>query len=521
MLRTVLSNGLRTSRLRAFSTVTTELRPQYDMFINGQWTKPSTGKYFEVEDPSNGQTLTSVALGDETDVHKAITVAQEAFEDGRWSRLSVQERATVLNKAAALLQARVPEFAEQEALQTGRAVREMYAQLGRLPEWFEYFAALIRTHEGSVPPFKGDYVNYVKNVPLGVVGQITPWNHPLLIAIKKIAPALAAGNSVVVKPSELAPCCVLDLAALCHEAGVPAGVLNVVTGFGAGAGKGLTTDPRIAKIDLTGGTETGKLVGALAGGQITGVISELGGKAPMLVFPDADLKQVINGAAFASFVAAGQTCIMGARMLIHESVYEEVKQAFVAKAKSIRLGLPMDTTTQMGPVISGPQLAKIESMVDAGRDEGATVLCGGKRPSDPRFANGYYYEPTVIEALDNKMSVVQEEIFGPVVVLTPFSDEQDAIAKANDSPFGLAAAVWTKNVARAHRVADRLDVGICWINDHHRNDPSSPWGGMKDSGLGRENGVAALHEYTQTKSVVVNCSEEPFDWFVEQEVRYS
>jgi phenylacetaldehyde dehydrogenase len=496
-------------------------RDSYGAFIGGKEVFPKNGATFNVEDPATGKHLCKVASVNKVTVNQACLVAQEVYQSGKWSRSDVRERARVLNKIAVDLRANINDLAEMEVAQTGRAVREMKAQLGRLPEWFEYFAALIRTHEGTVPPFFGPYVNYVKRVPLGVCGLLTPWNHPLLIAIKKIAPAIACGNSIVLKPSELAPVSVLELAALCSRAGLPDGVLNVLPGLGPEAGQAICSNEFVRKVDLTGGTPTGRAVGAAAGANLAAVITELGGKAPMLIFEDADIDQAVNGAAFATFVASGQTCIMGARVLVHHSKYEVFMKKLTDKALRIRLGDPFDVTTQMGPVISGNSRKRISGLVDRAKKEGAHVFCGADIPSmQPPFDKGYYYAPTVL-GVDTKMEIWREEVFGPVVVAIPFQDEAEAVRLANDSPFGLAAAIWTKDVMRAHRVADQMDVGIVWINDHHRNDPSSPWGGQKHSGVGRENGVSALHEYTQTRSVVVRTDDSKWDWFEQPNARYS
>lgn len=312
----------------------------YGLFINGKEVFPPSCTYFDVENPATGETVLRAVQASAGDVNTAIHSAQDAYLSGVWSRADVRDRSKVLYKMADNLRSNIPRLAELEVAQTGRAVREMKAQLARLPEWFEYFGSLIRTQEGTCPPFLGNYLNYVKKVPLGVCGLLTPWNHPMLIAVKKIAPALAAGNSIVVKPSELAPASVVELAKLCSESGVPDGVMHVLTGQGSLTGQAICNHAHIRKVDLTGGTNTGRVVGAAAGRNLASVVSELGGKAPIIVFADSDIEQAVNGAAFATFVASGQTCIMGARLVVHESVYDKFMSALVAKAKAIRLGDP-------------------------------------------------------------------------------------------------------------------------------------------------------------------------------------
>ncbi|KAF1334252.1 Betaine aldehyde dehydrogenase, partial [Globisporangium splendens] len=457
-------------------------REEYGLFIDGKQVPSCVeGSRLMVENPATTKHLAWIAEATPEDVDRAVESGQAAFDKGVWSRASTTDRSRVLHDIAAALRARIPEFAEKESLQTGRPIREMRAQLTRLPEWFEYFAALIRTSEGTVPPFSGSYVNYVKRVPLGVVGQITPWNHPLLIAVKKIAPALAAGNSVVVKPSELAPITVVELAELAHNAGLPAGVLNCVPGYGSVAGAALCANPSIKKIDFTGGTTTGRAVAAAAGHNLASSTMELGGKAPLVIFEDVDLDEVVNGAAFACFIASGQTCVTGARLIIQDTIFDAFVDRLVAKVQSIRLGDPMSDTTQMGTVINKHHLDRIHAMVTRAKAQGATIQCGGKRAEG---LEGYFYEPTVLSNVTPDMEIVKEEVFGPVVAAYSFKDEAEAIHLANDSQYGLGAAIWTTNIKRAHRVAHNLDAGIIWLNDHHRNDPSSPWGGMKNSGIG-------------------------------------
>jgi acyl-CoA reductase-like NAD-dependent aldehyde dehydrogenase len=500
-------------------------RRAYGPLIGGRIA--SSAEKFTVWDPARRVPLCEVGAADEHHVQQAVQHGLIAFNNGTWSQASPQHRAAVLLKIATALRNNIDRFAIMESLQTGRPLREMKAQLARLPEWFEYFSALARTFEGSVTPFTGNYLNYVERVPLGVVAQITPWNHPLLIAVKKLSVALAAGNSVVLKPSELAPASVIELGEMIIESGIPEDVLSILPGVGASTGKALVSNPLISKVDLTGGTETGRAVGSLAGKALNPIIAELGGKSPVIIFSDADIEQAVNGAAFAAFIASGQTCIMGSRIIVHEDIYEAFSKAFVEKVSAIRLGDPQHEATQMGPVISEGQLSKVTAFVDLAKEEGADILFGGACPSSQSIPeqcrNGWYYQPTVIGGpkLHEGMKIVSQEVFGPVVVIYTFRDEADAVYKANASEFGLAASVWTRDIKLAHRMAKNLQAGIIWINDHHRNDPSSPWGGMKNSGFGRENGLDAYREYTQSKSVIVNTSDQKFDWFVSSTVRYS
>ncbi|KMO19327.1 aldehyde dehydrogenase [Methylobacterium indicum] len=491
------------------------------LYIDGRYQPASTGRTIAVENPKDRTICAEVAEGDASDIETALDAAERAAP--RWGGLTGAERGDIMHRAAHLLAERLPELVRIEVDQIGRPRREMAAQLARLPEWFRYFGAVARTHEDTVPPFGGSFLNYTRRVPLGVVGHVTPWNHPLLILTKKVAPAMAAGNAMVVKPSELAPVTPLLLGEILKQAGVPDGVYNVVPGYGATAGLALASSPRIAKIDLTGGTETGKAVAGIAGRNLTRVAAELGGKASVIVFPDVTLDRCVAATLFASFIATGQTCVQGARLLVHRSVHDAVVDALVARTRAIRIGDPQDPATQMGPLVSDKQRALVERYVRIGIEEGATLAAGGRRPEGAAFEAGYYHEPTVFTNVTNGMRIAQEEIFGPVVCVIPFDTEEEAVALANGTEFGLATSIWTHDLARAHRVAHRLQSGITWINDHHRIDPSSPWGGFKMSGLGRENGLIAYEEYTQIQNIIVNLSDEPFDWYAEdgRDKRYS
>lgn len=493
----------------------------WGLFIDGSYRPASSGRTFAVENPHDGSIVAEVAEGDAADIEQAVAAAERSFPV--WSALTGAERGDIMQRAADIMKRRLPDLVSTEIEQIGRPRREMAAQLARLPEWFSYFGAVARTHEDTVPPFAGSYLNYTRRVPLGVVAHVTPWNHPLLILTKKVAPSLAAGNTMVVKPSELAPITPMLLGEILKEAGVPDGVYNVVPGFGATAGLALSSHPRIRKLDLTGGTETGKAVAAIAGRNLVKVAAELGGKAAVIVFPDTAVPSAVAATLFASFIASGQTCVQGSRLLVHRSIHDEVVAELVRRAGNIRLGDPQLAETQMGPLVSQKQRDLVESYVRIGVEEGAHLAFGGARPQGDAFAKGYYLQPTIFTHVSPQMRIAQEEIFGPVVCVIPFDTEQEAIAIANGTPFGLATSIWTRDVARAHRVAHSLECGITWINDHHRIDPASPWGGFKMSGIGRENGLVAYEEYTQIQNIIVNLSDTVFDWYADdgETKRYS
>ncbi|KFA49887.1 hypothetical protein S40293_01201 [Stachybotrys chartarum IBT 40293] len=505
----------------------------YKLWLAGK-EQPGGADMIPVEDPATGEIIAHCHAASSDDVHTAVAAAHDAYKSGVWSRASRHARAEVLERCSALLTAALPQLIALEVRQTGRAVRELQAQVPSLVRWFRYYASLLRVEERAVLPTTGKLHNFLDRVPLGVVAHVTPFNHPLLIAVKKLAPALAAGNSVVVKPSELTPLTTLLLGDVLRRAGVPDGVFTVLPGYGATTGRQLVEHPLVRKVDVTGGTAAGRAIGAIVGGNLAKYTAELGGKAPLVVFEDADVDVAVNGIAFGSFIASGQTCIASTRIIVQNSILDEVLAKLKAKVESIarRVGSPANPDCMMGPLISAKQLRQVERLVDeAVQGELARALTGGRRMQGPSaldgtdLSRGYFYEPTVLVSTAGnsitQTAIWRAEAFGPVVVVAGFDTEPQAVALANDSEFGLGASIWTRDLSRGFRVAEQVEAGIVWVNTHHRNDPSSPWGGAKAaSGVGSENGVDAYHAYTTTKSTIINyaTAEESLaadDWFRE------
>ncbi|GAA4714554.1 aldehyde dehydrogenase family protein [Brevibacillus fulvus] len=478
------------------------LKQQYQLYINGGYTAGSTGEYFETYNPATGEVLAQVAKASREDVDRAVAAAREAFDRGKWPRLTAARRARVLNKIAEIMRARFADLVRLEVLNSGKTVDAAKGQIGQAIEDFEFYAAAAVTEGGRVNQVPNGFFNYTVKEPVGVCAQIIPWNYPLMMAAWKIAPALAAGCTVVLKPASHTPITAYVLAEICTEAGVPEGVINVITGSGSEIGPYLTEHPGVDKVAFTGETETGKDIMARASRTLKRVTLELGGKSPNIVFDDCDLEAAVDGSLYGIFYNTGQSCEARSRLFVHRAIYDRFMEQFVEKAKRIQVGDPFREGVHMGAVISAEHERVIDSYVQLALDEGATLLCGGKRPEGPEFAKGHWYLPTILANVHNKMRVAQEEIFGPVVVVIPFAEEQEVIQMANDTIYGLGSAIWTKDHGRANRVAAAIRAGIVMINSPISAFPGTPFGGYKQSGFGRELSLETMQLYTETKSVV-------------------
>lgn len=473
----------------------------------------------DIVDPATGAVIATVPEEGADGVDAAVARARAAFETGPWPTLTRSARARLLLRIADAIENDSERLYTLEAQNNGRPITETRAQLSRVPEWFRYNAGLLAAQRLAVLPGDGPYLTYQQRLPLGVCGIITPFNHPLLILARSLSAALANGNTVVVKPSEMTPLTTLALAEIIAGAGLPDGVVNVVTG-GRPAGERLTRHPDVAKITLTGGTEAGRAAALATAARFARVTAELGGKTPVVMFDDVDPRIAAEGAAFAAFVAAGQSCVAGSRFLVQRGIYDQFVDALATRARDIRIGDPKLPDTQMGPLISARQRDKVLDLIRTGPAEGARLAAGGGVPDLPEhLREGFFLQPTVLADATMEMTVAREEIFGPVAVVIPFDTEADAVAMANDNRYGLGAGVWTTDIARAHRVASNIVAGMVWINDHHRLEPSLPWGGVKESGTGKDAGTESFDDFSWIKSIVVRTAADHVDWYGDSDQR--
>jgi aldehyde dehydrogenase (NAD+) len=478
---------------------------KHRMLIDGAWVEAASGEWFESINPFTAKPWALIPRGGKADVDRAVSAAKKAFYGKDWRGLTASARGGLLRKLGDLLAAEAETLAELESTDNGKLLSEMRAQLHYAPKWFHYFAGLADKIEGRVlPSDRPGFFNFTREEPLGVVAAITPWNSPLLLAAWKLAPALAAGNTVVLKPSEHSSVSAIAFGELFQKAGLPDGVVNILTGFGNEVGEPLITHPDVAKVAFTGGDRTGQSVYEQAARSIKRVTLELGGKSANIVFDDADLDQAVNGVVAGIFAATGQTCIAGSRALIHRPIYDAFVERLVALARSARMGDPLESSTQVGPITTRPQYEKVLEYMQVARTEGATCLLGGGAAQRPECGTGWFVEPTIFANVRPEMRIANEEVFGPLLALIPFDDEEEAVRIANSTIYGLAAGVWTSSIRRALVMSERLEAGTVWVNCYRVTSYMTPFGGFKRSGFGREGGMEAIREYLQTKSVWID-----------------
>jgi acyl-CoA reductase-like NAD-dependent aldehyde dehydrogenase len=477
---------------------------KHKMLIAGEWVDPQSGEWFESTNPFTAAPWALIPRGNAADIERAVAAARSAYY-GDWRKLNATARGSLLRRLADLIAAEADRLAQIETTDNGKLLAEMRTQLKYIPQWFHYFGGLADKIEGRVIPIdKSGVFNFTREEPLGVIAAITPWNSPLMLAAWKLAPALAAGNTIVWKPSEYSSVSALAFGELFERAGFPPGVVNIVTGFGNEVGEPLITHRHVAKIAFTGGDRTGEHVYGLAAKGIKKITLELGGKSANIVFDDADIEDAVKGVVSGIFAATGQTCIAGSRALIHRPIHDQFIERLLALAKTARMGDPLDLSTQVGPVTTKPQYEKVLDYIRIAKEEGAVVRLGGAAAERPECGAGWFVEPTIFTGVEPGMRIAKEEVFGPVLSVIPFDDEDEAVSIANDTIYGLAAGVWTMSMRRALSMSERLEAGTVWVNTYRAVSYMSPFGGYKRSGIGRENGMEAIREYLQTKSVWID-----------------
>ena len=487
---------------------------KYKMYIGGEWVEAAGGEYFESYDPYTAEPWCLIPRGNAEDAERAVQAAHQAFTAGAWPAMNPSQRGRIMRRLGDLIAENAEALARIEVQDNGKLISEMAMQLGYLPQWYYYYGGLADKIEGAVIPVDKPALNFTRHEPLGVCAAISAWNSPLMLASWKLAPALAAGNTIVLKPSEYTCASALEFARLVSEAGFPPGVVNVLTGFGPECGQPLVEHPLVRKVAFTGSDKTGEHIYATAARGLKRVSLELGGKSPNIVFGDCDMGDAVKGVVSGIFAASGQTCIAGSRLLVQENIHNEFVDKLVAFAKTAKLGNPMETDTQVGPVTNLPQYDKVLGYIDVAKGEGAETVLGGGKAEGAECGQGWFVQPTIFAGVNNKMRIAQEEVFGPVLSVIPFRDDDEAIEIGNDVVFGLAAGVWTQDIRRALVMSERLQAGTVWVNTYRAVSYMSPFGGYKRSGLGRENGQEAIREYMQTKSVWISTATEVPNPFV-------